>query len=73
MNSAKLAKSKYNFHPFQSGIIYKIYKENVFVACANGGVILDKNDFNNDSKLIGSRLYTPYKKLNHANKIGFNR
>ncbi len=61
LNSAKLAKSKYNFHPFQSGLIYRIYKKSVFVACADGGIILDIKDFNKTSKLLGGRLYTHYK------------
>jgi len=69
IKTIKLAKSQFNFHPYQNGIIYKIYKKNVFVACNNGGIILNKKDFNKKSKLLGKRLHTPYKKLEQAFKI----
>jgi len=66
---AKPAKSKLKFHPFQYGIIYRIHNNNIFVACAKGGIILNKKDFNKKSKLLGKRLYTPYKKLEEALEI----
>ena len=66
---AKPAKSKLKFHPFQSGIIYRINDNNIFVACFNGGIILNKKDFNKKSRLLGQRLNTPYKKLEEAFEI----
>ena len=62
LTTAKLAKSKYNFHPFQSGLIYKIDKLDVYVACQKGGIILNKKNFSSiGTKLIGKRLSTPKK------------
>ena len=71
LSSSKLAKSKLSFHPFQNGLIYRIYKKNIFVACANGGIILKRKDFNGKFKLLlGKRLNTPYKKLENAYLMG---
>ena len=65
---AKLARSNMKFHPFQSGMIYRISNNNIFVACAKGGIVLNKKDFNKKSRLLGQRLNTPYRKLEEAFK-----
>jgi hypothetical protein len=53
-----------NFHPFQSGLIYKIYNQNIYVATRQGTIIISQvnNEFdlsiiNNLS--IGDRFITP--------------
>lgn len=63
LTSAKFAKSNYKFHPFQNGIIYRVNMNKVFVACKEGGIILNKKDFLSSQKLIGKRLITPQRTL----------
>jgi methionyl-tRNA formyltransferase len=59
------------FHPFQSGLIYKIYKGKIFVASKSGtlviGQVLDEKKRNilQDLK-VGQRLFTPIKYLEDA-------
>lgn len=59
------------FHPFISGIVYKIYKNIIYVA-ANGGTLIlrevlneKRENINNELK-TGQRFYTPNKYLEDA-------
>jgi hypothetical protein len=59
------------FHPFQDGIIYKIFSDIIFVAKRNGSLliecVLDEQD--NDIKQnlqLGDRFYTPMEFLQSA-------
>ncbi len=59
------------FHPFQAGLIYKIYNESVFIATKSGTLIvnkiLDENGQEMTSKLnTGQRLFTPLSYLEEA-------
>jgi methionyl-tRNA formyltransferase len=52
------------FHPFQSGLIYKIYNNNLYVATINGTIII--SEVNNENGIailnelkIGDRFFTP--------------
>ena len=59
------------FHPFQIGLIYKIYSGAVFIATRLGTLIvhevLDENGKNIIVKLyLGQRFYTPLKHLEES-------
>ena len=59
------------FHPFQSGIIYKINNNSAYIATKSGtlivGKILNNKNINILSNLnLGIRLYTPYKYLEES-------
>lgn len=59
------------FHPFQSGIIYRIYENRIFIAGKGGALIIEEiNDKGGnyilDDLQIGDRLYTPEKCLEKA-------
>ena len=59
------------FHPFQTGIIYRINSNSLFVACNEGSLIINKLvDKNNkpilDRVILGDRFYTPGKLLEQA-------
>lgn len=62
-----------HFHPFQSGIVFRISNEYIFIAAVDGTIVvrevLDENgnSINNNIK-IGHRFYTPYKALENAKK-----
>lgn len=59
------------FHPFISGLIYRIYENKVFIASCDGAVIVKKvldergKDITRFLK-VGQRFYTPYKYLEGA-------
>lgn len=61
-------KSEGNFHPFQSGIIYRILDQNIFIAAKDGALVV-KEIFNEEGKdirnsvKIGIRLHTPMEHL----------
>lgn len=60
-----------NFHPFISGIIYRIYNSTVYVATNKGALcikeVLDDNGTNIISSLkVGIRFYTPKEHLDKA-------
>lgn len=70
----KKAYTEYNdgpFHPFQSGLIYKIYSNSIFVATKNGTLII-REVFNSKKQNVisemktGQRLYTPKEYLEKA-------
>ncbi len=58
------------FHPFVSGLIYRIHNHSIYVAVKDGGLIIKKillNDKNIiDSLKVGQRLHTPIKYLGAA-------
>ena len=59
------------FHPFQSGIIYKINNNSAYIATKSGtlivGKILNNKNINILNNLnLGIRLYTPYKYLEES-------
>ncbi len=60
---AKITKSKIKFHPFQYGLIYKIIKNEIYVAAKNYGVIFDISNFKNKRGLLGKRLYSTTRNL----------
>jgi methionyl-tRNA formyltransferase len=66
----KLLKKKYNFHPFQNGIIFKKEKNSYFIACKQFALktdnIKNKNNEKLKIKLLGKRLYTPYSILDRS-------
>ena len=48
------------FHPFQSGLIYRMEDDSVWVACKDGGLKVNDFSLENGLKLReGLRLYTP--------------
>lgn len=53
------------FHPFKNGIIYRINKDSIFVACAPYAIKI-RNLIDNKLKL-GDRLYTLSKDIDNAN------
>ena len=59
------------FHPFQFGLIYKIYMGNIYVATAQGTIIISEvlgeegNIINTELK-NGDRFYTPQKYMEEA-------
>jgi len=63
-----------NFHPFQSGLIYKTNNNLIFV-CTKTGTLIIKKVLNEDGKniisklLSGQRFYTPLKYLEEALKF----
>jgi methionyl-tRNA formyltransferase len=60
------------FHPFQHGIIYRLFDNGVYVACRNGSLrcsLFSKNGIEPveyNKRLIGERLYTPAQYLETA-------
>ena len=72
LKNAKLLKHKINFHPFQSGIIFKKEKNSILIA-ASEGVVQIRKITDNSGKVIqsknlrlGARFFTPYKELEKA-------
>lgn len=62
---------KYNFHPFQYGLIFKIDKLGLWVCVKNGCLLIKKILFEKKIKTknflkLGDRLYTPQKILEKA-------
>ena len=70
LKHAKIEKKLSNFHPFQSGIIFRIENEVCYVACKNYAINVKIFTKNNNKKIIkkvlGKRLYTPSKYLELA-------
>ena len=80
LKNCTLKKTKKNFHPFQSGIIYNKTKNYILVS-VNGGILQIKDILNNKGKKIdfkaiklGQRFHTPFNKLEKAKstRIFFN-
>ena len=53
------------FHPFQTGLIFKKYKNKIWVSHKDGTLIIKKFNFPNEIKL-GMRLHTPVKKIENS-------
>ena len=57
---ATTKKSKYRFHPFQNGIIFRINKDNIYIASGRNEIIVDikyTKNFNKDLKsYLGKRF-----------------
>tara|TARA_B110001450_G_C17619067_1_gene480441 strand:+ start:312 stop:1313 length:1002 start_codon:yes stop_codon:yes gene_type:complete len=70
LKSSKLEKKLNKFHPFQSGIIFRKYKNFYYIACKKYSIkvkfILDKDGKKINKKIIGKRLHTPNKFLEKA-------
>ncbi|MFA6517687.1 MAG: hypothetical protein WCU83_11200, partial [Bacteroidia bacterium] len=52
------------FHPFQTGLIYKIYNQTLYIATLNGSVLLSEvyDELGNsilETLSTGDRFYTP--------------
>jgi methionyl-tRNA formyltransferase len=66
----ELVDNNIKFHPFQSGLIYRIVRGSYYVATNKGAIRINKytiKDKINDSKFkLGQRFITPYKKLYSA-------
>jgi methionyl-tRNA formyltransferase len=68
MVRVKKARSEQNdgsFHPFQCGLIYKIYDRNIYVATRQGTIIISEVNNENGISIIqtfrnGDRFFTPY-------------
>jgi|SaaInlStandDraft_4_1057021.scaffolds.fasta_scaffold14621_2 methionyl-tRNA formyltransferase len=59
------------FHPFQNGLVYRIYENIIFVSVEEGTLIInsvldEKNIDIKDSICIGDRFYTPIEHLEKA-------
>jgi len=69
IRDVKLLK-KYNFHPFQKGIIFKKEKNLHFIACEQFAISTDNIKIKKSRKslnnLLGKRLYTPYSILDNS-------
>ncbi len=63
IKKAKIYKEKLIFHPFQYGLIYRISKNEAYVAAKKGGIIIDLKYLKVKKGLLGKRLYTLDNKL----------
>lgn len=63
IKKAKINKEKLIFHPFQYGLIYRVLKNEAYVAANKGGIIIDLKYLKNKKGLLGKRLYTSDNKL----------
>ena len=61
VSEGEITKSKIKFHPFQYGLIYKIIKNEIYVAAKNYGIIFDINNFKNKKGLLGKDFIQPQK------------
>lgn len=64
LKNACAEKKDGNFHPFQYGLVYRKYKNTVFVAARDGGVAVKKITGNNGKNVMnavrtGGRFFTP--------------
>lgn len=62
------------FHPFQSGLIYKIHDNKIHISCLGGELIVcEITDENNnlifDDIKLGDRLYTPHEYIENSLSI----
>ena len=60
-----------SFHPFQSGIVYRIYNNKIFIAAKMGSLIIETINREDGRSMIrdinvGDRFYTPQKFLEEA-------
>ncbi len=59
------------FHPFQAGLIYRIFAGKIFIAVENGSLIVEEvlqkdKRLDNNSFSVGDRFYTPRSYLDKA-------
>ncbi len=64
----RLLKEKDKFHPFQTGLIYKVNNNEMYVSHPDGTLIIEELKFAADACkiLLGDRLYTPIGTLEDA-------
>ena len=63
VHNAKINKEKLTFHPFQYGLIYRVSKNQAYVATKNMGIIIELKYLKVKKGVLGKRLYTPHNKL----------
>ncbi len=68
VTNAETADNNATFHPYQSGLIYRIYEDYLYVATIKGGLKfkLNKNKSNDIKIKLGDRFITPLDKLYSA-------
>jgi methionyl-tRNA formyltransferase len=75
LSHAKLLKHKINFHPYQSGIIFKKEKNSILIAATEGVVQIKKISKITGEKYpikklkLGARFFTPIKELEKSKKL----
>jgi methionyl-tRNA formyltransferase len=62
------------FHPFQVGLIYRVTVSGIFVACNNGGLLIQEIAAEDGNSLlpemrVGDRLYTPREHIETAQQF----
>jgi len=73
VKECELEKTK-KFHPFQSGLVYRKDKKNLFISAKNGSLLVKKifdkngNSIQKNFIKLGDRFFTPNKKLEEAKK-----
>lgn len=63
IQKARIKKENLVFHPFQYGLIYKIFKNKVYIGAKSEGIVIDIKDLKIKKGLLGKRLYTLNNKL----------
>ena len=66
LQSARKPHKNEKFHPYQVGIVFRIIKNRIFIACEDGAVTCNYYLHNNEKIKIGSRINTPVKKLEQS-------
>lgn len=75
LQNAKFKKNKINFHPFQSGIIFRKNKKSLSVAGIMGEIEIKQLCDSNGKKVklesvkLGSRFYTPSNEIDKSNML----
>lgn len=75
LNNAKFFKNKINFHPFQSGIIFRKEKNSIYIAALGGTIQIKKvsDTISKEDRIVelklGSRFFTPLKELEKAKQL----
>lgn len=67
IKSVSISKEKFDFHPFQAGLVFRKSNDSIFVCCKGGALIIkevlkDKVNIINEIRL-GERFYTPFIEL----------
>lgn len=73
MKKCDLASDNELFHPFMSGLIYRIWDKKIYIASKSGGVVVEELCYENGKSILnelkeGQRFYTPLSKLEEAKK-----
>lgn len=69
IHKARVNKEKLMFHPFQYGLIYRVSKNEAYVAAKDKGIIIDMKYLKGKKGALGKRLYTLSSKLEKSIKI----